>query len=106
MYGRLYLFPFGAKERVELEAAVDRVVPRYNRMPGLQQLAFFMDEETGVCGTFSQWESKEAAEAATRELAVELSELVEHVASSDELEQMNLVLPARLTFEIYAKIAR
>jgi hypothetical protein len=101
MYGRLYLFPFGVKDRAQLEAAVDRIAPRYSEMPGIYQVAFFMDEHSGVCGTFSQWESQEAAEAATRELAVELTELVGHIASSGELEQKHLVLPARLIFDIY-----
>ena len=101
MYGRLYLFPFGAENRTELEAAVDRIAPRYANMPGLRHLAFFMDEDNGVCGTFSEWESREAAEAATRELAGELTELVAGVAATSEMEQQHLVLPARLTFDTY-----
>lgn len=101
MYGRLYLFPFGVKERSQLEAAVDRVAPQYAEMHGLREIVFFMDEQNGLCGTFSQWESQECAEAATEQLSNELTELVSQVAASSEQERRELVLPARLTFEIY-----
>jgi hypothetical protein len=101
MFGRLYLFPFGVESRAKLEAAVDQIAPRYSGLRGLQELSFFMDEDNGVCGTFTRWESREAAEAATHELAGELTELVERVATDDELQQRQLALPARLTFEMY-----
>jgi hypothetical protein len=101
MFGRMYLFPFGAEARARLEAAVDQIAPRYARLRGLQELSFFMDEDNGVCGTFTRWESREAAEAATREFAGELTELVGQIAPGEEVAPRRLVLPARLTFEIY-----
>jgi len=101
MYGRLYLFPFGARDRAKLEAAVDRVTPQLAAFPGLHEMVFFMDEASGVCGTFSQWDTPEAAARSTAELSDELTTLVGEVAAGAEVQQRLLMLPARLTFELY-----
>ncbi|MFN0071617.1 MAG: hypothetical protein ACKVVP_09045 [Chloroflexota bacterium] len=100
MFGRLYLFPFGARERAQLEAAVDSIAPRYHNFPGCLGVSFFMDEASGVCGTFSRWESQSDAEAATVELRDELSRLVSEITQAG-VELRPLFLPVRLSFEIY-----
>jgi hypothetical protein len=101
MYGRLYLFPFGSRDRARLEAAVDRIAPRYPEFVGFRSVTFFMDEGNGVCGAFSEWDTREAAEAATARVASELTELMGEIAGSTDVEQRPLMLPVRLTFEIY-----
>lgn len=100
MYGRLYLFPFGARDRAQLEAAVDQIAPRYPGFPGFRRVTFFMDDGDGVCGAFSEWETREAAEAATAAVAGELTELMGEIAGA-VFEQRSLLLPVRLGCEIY-----
>ena len=100
MFARLYLFPFGAGERARLEATVDELAPLFATFPGFISQCFFIDEESGVCGTMSQWQTREDGESAIASLASLLSERISAIAGRG-FDARTVVLPARLSFEVY-----
>ena len=64
MYGRLTLIPAGPAERAAMEALADQAVAQFRRLKGFKGVTFFSNEQEGLYGSLTQWESREDAEAA------------------------------------------
>ena len=77
MYGRLTLIPASPAERAAMEALADKAVGQYRQMKGFKQVTFFTDEQEGLYGSLTLWESREDAEAAG---AAAASDLLEELA--------------------------
>jgi len=64
MYGRLTLVSASPAERAGMEALADKAGSRYESLKGFKGVTFFIDEQEGVYGSLTLWESREDAEAA------------------------------------------
>ena len=74
MIARLLLMDLGAGTRSAGEKVADQFAAIYKTMKGFKDATFFVDHETGECGTLSLWESKEDAEAAAAIMRPKLME--------------------------------
>jgi heme-degrading monooxygenase HmoA len=63
-----------------MEAIADHFAPLFKELKGFRDVTFFEDQEGGVYGSFSIWDSKEDADAAASTLAPELQKAVANVA--------------------------
>ena len=64
MYGRLTIIQARPEDRAKMEAIADRNAPTLRALKGFRDVKFFVDEQAGVYGSVSFWESKEDADAA------------------------------------------
>jgi quinol monooxygenase YgiN len=80
MYGRLTLITADPGERSKMEALADRSVSRYRQLKGFKGVTFFTDEQEGVYGSLTLWESREDAEAAAAVAGPELLKALDGVA--------------------------
>ena len=64
MYGRLTLITASPGDRSKMEALADTAASRYRQLKGFKGVTFFTDEQEGVYGSLTVWESREDAEAA------------------------------------------
>jgi heme-degrading monooxygenase HmoA len=64
MHGRLTLITAGPGERAKMEALADKAASRYRQLKGFKGVTFFADEQEGLYGSLTLWESREDAEAA------------------------------------------
>jgi hypothetical protein len=68
----LVIFRVGPGKYLTIEKLVDEFDPLYRVQKGFRHLFVMGDEVTGEYGSFSVWESKEDAEAATGVIAPRL----------------------------------
>jgi heme-degrading monooxygenase HmoA len=64
MYARLVLFTTEPGARPTMEQIADSNVSLFKAQPGFVSVSFLVDEAETEYGTFTLWESKEAADAA------------------------------------------
>lgn len=62
MHARLTLHKARMDRRVEAERTADEMARLFRGQPGLKHIFFLIDSHNEEIGTFSVWESKEAAE--------------------------------------------
>lgn len=74
MYGRLTLITASPGERSKMEALADWAAPLYPQVQGFSGVTFFADEQEGLYGSLTLWESREAAEAAAATVGSALQE--------------------------------
>lgn len=74
MVVRLIMMNFGPGKRSEAEKVADTFAGIYKTMKGFKDSTFFVNYETGECGTLSLWESKEDCEAAAAIMRPKLME--------------------------------
>ena len=74
MIARLLLMDFGTGIRSSGEKIADQFAGIYKTMKGFKDSTFFVNYETGECGTLSLWESKEDCEAAAAIMRPKLME--------------------------------
>jgi heme-degrading monooxygenase HmoA len=91
MYARLVIFKGGPGQRATIEQLVDQFDPLYRAQTGFQNLFIIGDDCTGEYGSFSVWESREAADAANAVIAPQLQQ-----ALTDKLQGP----PSRWFFEV------
>jgi heme-degrading monooxygenase HmoA len=65
VYARFSVINLGPGMRPKMEALADRLTPVFRAQPGFRDVTFLMDEAGGDYGSFSLWETKEDAEAAS-----------------------------------------
>ena len=65
MYARFSVISVGPGMRPKMEELADRLAPVFRAQPGFRDVTFLMDEADGDYGSFSLWETKEHAEAAS-----------------------------------------
>ena len=65
MYARLSVISMGPGARPQMEELADRLAPRFKGLKGFRGVTFLVDEATGDYGSFSLWDSREDAEAAS-----------------------------------------
>jgi heme-degrading monooxygenase HmoA len=65
MYARFSVVSVGPGMRPRMEALADQLASRFQSLPGFRSVTFLMDDATGDYGSFSLWDSREAAEAAS-----------------------------------------
>ena len=70
MYARLTTFPLRPGSRVAVEEGIEQWVRLLATQPGHRRSAFYFTEGEDQFGSFSVWDSREAAEAVTRALGV------------------------------------
>ncbi len=92
MIARLLLMDLGAGARSAGEKVADKFAAIYKTMKGFKDATFFVDYETGECGTLTLWESKEDAEAAAAILRPKLQEAAGSMLKGP---------PTVRTFEVY-----
>jgi heme-degrading monooxygenase HmoA len=64
VYGRLTLITAGPEDRSKMEALADKAAASYRQLKGFKDATFFVDEQEGVYGSLTFWESQQDAEAA------------------------------------------
>jgi len=69
MYVRLNRFTAAPGTREAVERLIVQFKPRLRTVRGCRGVAFFGDDATGEYGSFTLWETREAAEAADAALA-------------------------------------
>jgi hypothetical protein len=74
MYARLVIFKVGLSMRTTIEQVVDQFDPLYRAQAGFKNLFFIGDDSTGEYGSFSVWESPDAADAANAIIAPQLQQ--------------------------------
>ena len=95
MYARLTLHMARMEMRAESEHVADQMAGLLKGQEGLKSIIFIRDFANGEVGTFSVWESKEAALAADAALGSQIRQIV--AASGTHLDQ-----PAvRREFDVY-----
>ncbi len=92
MIARLALLNLGPGAGDIAEDLADKIALLYPSKNGFKSVTFIGDYEFGEYGSFSLWETKEDAEAASEELMPRLSELV-----GDKLQGPPIIK----TFDIY-----
>ena len=65
MYARLSVISMGVGTRPRVEELADRLAPRFRSLQGFRGVTFLMDDSTGDYGSFSLWDTREDAEAAS-----------------------------------------
>ena len=65
MYARLSVISAGPKMRPRMEELADRLAAHLKTLKGFRSVTFVMDERSGDYGSFSLWDSREDAEAAS-----------------------------------------
>jgi heme-degrading monooxygenase HmoA len=79
MYGRLSLLQGRPGDRARMEPIADRFLPLLQQQTGFQDVTFFLDERSGLYGSFSRWDTREDAEAAGDAMQSELQQAVAEV---------------------------
>jgi heme-degrading monooxygenase HmoA len=65
MYARFSVVSVGPEMRARMEALADQLAERFRSLPGFRSVTFVMDDATGDYGSFSLWDTREDAEAAS-----------------------------------------
>ena len=73
MYARFSVVSVGAGMRPRMEALAEQLAARFRTMPGFRSVTFVMDEAAGDYGSFSLWDSREDAEAASTAIAPDVA---------------------------------
>ena len=76
MYARLFQFNLGPGSWDESAKLADQFAPIFSTLEGLKSVTFFGDADSGEYGTFSLWETEEAAEASRQALGEVFQEAV------------------------------
>ena len=76
MHARILTVDMGPGMRDEGFAMAERWFAAVATLPGFVDVTFFGDEERGVYGYFSLWETREAAEAAGEAVGPQLNEAI------------------------------
>ncbi len=79
MYGRLSMMQGQPGDRARMEPIADRFLPLFQRQQGFRDVTFFLDERSGLYGSFSRWDSRDAAEAAGEAMRSEVQRAVAEV---------------------------
>lgn len=92
MYARHFIFKAHPGKRPEVEALADQAFGFMKSLQGFVSAHFLVSEDEGTFGTFSLWESKQAAESAGESLRSKTSDILEKLAAEP---------PSQRIFEIY-----
>jgi hypothetical protein len=65
MYARFSVVSMGPGARARMEQLASRLDAMFRAQPGFRGVTFVMDDAAGDYGSFSLWETREAAEAAS-----------------------------------------
>lgn len=75
MYARFSVISAGPRMRPRMEALADRLAVSLEGLRGFKSVVFLMDEAAGDYGSFSLWESKEDAEAASASISPQVARI-------------------------------
>jgi heme-degrading monooxygenase HmoA len=75
MYARFSVISVGSRMRARMEDLADRLAPRFRTQRGFKSVTFLMDEASGEYGSFSLWETKEDAEAASAAISPHVADI-------------------------------
>jgi heme-degrading monooxygenase HmoA len=75
MYARFSVISAGPGMRPMMETLADQLAARVKTMRGFRGVTFLMDEVAGDYGSFSLWESREDAEAASAAINPRVAEI-------------------------------
>lgn len=77
MYARFSVISTGPRMRPKMEKLADRLAAQLKTTNGFRSITFVMDEASGDYGSFSVWDSREAAEAANAAINARVAKLFE-----------------------------
>ena len=92
MYARFFTFKADSGQRSEVEALADHVFGFMKSLPGFISVHFVISADEDKYGSFSLWESQEAALAAGDSLQSQLAGTLQGLASAP---------PTMEVFEVY-----
>ena len=75
MYARFSVISVGPKMRPRMEEVADRLATSFSSLKGFRGVTFVMDEASGDYGSFSLWETREAAEAASAAVSPQVAKI-------------------------------
>ena len=75
MYARFSVVSMGPGMRARMEELAEQLTPVFRAQRGFRSVTFVMDDAAGDYGSFSLWDSKEDAEAASAEINPRVAEI-------------------------------
>jgi heme-degrading monooxygenase HmoA len=75
VYARFSVICVGPGMRHRMEELADRLAGRFEALPGFRAVTFLMDEAAGDYGSFSLWDTRESAEAASAAVSPRVAEI-------------------------------
>jgi len=81
MYGRLVTVTAVPGSRPTMEAVAEQLAPIYRSLKGFKGISFLIDEQANTYGSFSLWESKEAAEAVQKTAGARVQKAIARIAT-------------------------
>ncbi len=75
MYARLSVISLDPGMRARMEKLADRLATQLKGLKGFRSVTFVMDAEAGDYGSFSLWDTKEDAEAASAAISPQVAKI-------------------------------
>ena len=75
MYARFSVISVGPEMRPRMEELADRLATRFSSLKGFRGVTFVMDDASGDYGSFSLWETREDAEAASAAVSPQVARI-------------------------------
>ena len=81
MYARFSVISTGPGMRPKMEKLADRLAADLRTLKGFRSVTFVMDERSGDYGSFSLWDTKEDAEAASAAIRPQVAKMYKGLLS-------------------------